>query len=96
MEMVSKEIAARSTFTRADIAGVLESFSSLIPELLADGYNVKLDGLGSFSLHVSGKGQEDPEKVSSKDITKVKMAFLPSKRIKKALTQLTFRKHQKG
>lgn len=91
---ISDLITARSTFSRGDVIGVMRSLIDLIPDLLQDGRNVRLDGFGTFSLHASSKGKEDPQKVTSRDITGLKMAFLPDKRIKQKLTQTKFTKVQ--
>lgn len=87
---VCERISERSTFSRADVGGVVYAFIELIPELLLAGNNVKLDGFGTFSLHASGNGKDNPEKVSAKDITKLKMTFLPDKRIKRELEKAEF------
>lgn len=89
---VCVHIAQRSTFSRADVGGVVHAFIELLPELLLAGNNVKLDGFGTFSLHASGTGKDTPEEVSAKDITKLKMAFLPDKRIKRKLGKAEFKK----
>jgi predicted histone-like DNA-binding protein len=78
-------ISARSILNSGDIIAVVESFVQIIPELLQDGYNVRLDDLGTFSLHASAVGQDAPNKVSSRDITNFKISFLPDKRIKERM-----------
>ena len=85
-------ISDRSTFSHSDVAGVMEALVRLVPELIQDGYNVRLGDLGTFSLHASATGKDDPGKVSQKDITGLKMAFLPSKRIKQELKKTRFKK----
>lgn len=87
---VCERIAERSTFSRADVVGVVQSLIDLLPELLLDGKNVRLDGFGIFSIHASGQGKDQPEEVTARDITKLKMSFLPDKQIKKKLKEATF------
>ncbi|MFY0651636.1 MAG: HU family DNA-binding protein [Cyclobacteriaceae bacterium] len=89
---LAERISERSSFSTPDVIGMIESLTQLIPMLLKDGNNVRLDGLGTFSIHVSGVGRDDPEKVTRRDITKVKMAFLPSKDIKRNLATTEFKK----
>jgi nucleoid DNA-binding protein len=57
-----------------------------------DGNNVKIDGFGTFSIHASGIAKEHPEEVSAHDITKLKLAYLPDKKIKKELKKAEFYK----
>lgn len=83
-------IAQTSSFSHADVTGVVHAFINLIPKYLADGRNVCLDGLGIFSVHASSNGRERPEQVTSRDITKLKMTFLPDKRMKLQLKGITF------
>ncbi|WP_421895904.1 HU family DNA-binding protein [Marinoscillum sp.] len=92
LRAVCEMISERSTLHAADVVGVVESLIDLVPELLLGGYSVKLDGLGVFSLHVSGVGRELPAHVTSRDITGVKVGFLPGKRVKTALSQAKFQK----
>ena len=85
-------ISERSSFSTPVVIGMIESLIQIIPEILKKGNNVRLDGLGTFSLHVSGVVKDDPKKVTKRDITKVKMAFLPSKYIKRNLATTEFKK----
>ncbi len=87
---LAQEISERNIYPEPTVIGVIESFIHLIPEMLQKGNNVKLDGFGTFSLHVTGDGHEDPDKVTSRDIISVKMSFLPDKHIKKKLSQTKF------
>ncbi|XOV94117.1 MAG: HU family DNA-binding protein [Bacteroidota bacterium] len=85
-------LSEANAFSRPTVIGVIESFIHMIPTLLQRGNNVKLDGFGTFSLHVSGEGKDDPDEVSSRDITHVKMSFLPDKKIKEQLSHTKFEK----
>lgn len=91
---VCKILSESSTVTAGDIRGVLEGLIKLIPDLLMEGRTVKLDGFGTFSLHASAKGQDSPEKVTARDITGVKMSFLPDKIIKRELKMTKFQKQK--
>ena len=92
LEYVCERISERSTFSGADVVGVVQSFIELVPELLLSGKSVKMDGFGIFSVHASGEGKDSPEQVSSRDITKLKLSFLPDKRIKRKLGGAKFEK----
>ncbi|MDW3191562.1 MAG: HU family DNA-binding protein [Cytophagales bacterium] len=90
--LICDHISAGSSLTRSDVLAVITALTDLIPELLEDGYNVKLEDLGTFSLHARSEGKEDPTKVTVRDIKSLKMAFLPSKQIKEALKTLKVEK----
>jgi len=88
MELISE----RSAFSRADVIGVVESLIHLIPELLQGGNNVKLDGLGTFSVHARSDGRDHAEEVTLRDIKELKISFLPDKQIKKQMKSTKFTK----
>jgi len=92
---MSERIAAISTFSEIDVLGVLTAFVSEIPRFLLDNSSVELGELGTFSLHISSKGVENPEQINARKIKNVKMAFRPGTRIKKELKKAEFRKAKK-
>ncbi|WP_282016467.1 HU family DNA-binding protein [Marinifilum flexuosum] len=89
---LAEDISKISTFSTIDVIGVLEAFTSLIPNYLKDNCSVELGDLGTFSLHINAEGSESPEKVSRHNVKGVKMAFRPSPRVKKDLQTTTFKK----
>lgn len=96
LKAICNSISKRSTFSTADVMGVVQSFIELVPEILLEGNNVKMDGFGTFSVHASGKGKGQPEEVSARDISKLKVSFLPDKQIKKKLSEAAFVKAKKN
>lgn len=83
-------ISSRTSFSRGDVMGMIQCLVELIPELLMDGKNVRLDGLGTFSVHAKSKGRETAEAVTLRDIDQLKVSFLPDKQIKKELKNTRF------
>ena len=92
LRAVTDEISRSSMINSADVMAVMEAFRKTMLHLLKEGYNVKIDDLGTFSVHASAKGKEDPEKVSYRDITKLSLSFLPSKDVKHQVNQFKVRK----
>lgn len=82
---VSKLLAMRSTASEADVYLVVTGLINLIPELLAEGRTVKLDGLGTFRLHARVDTASSPEKVSTRNIRELRLAFRPDNEIKREL-----------
>lgn len=72
-----------SLVTKEVILLVLTQFSKCIPELLSQGYGVKLDGLGTFMPKVQAKGKPSNnipsalEKGVDECVSGVKMNFIP-------------------
>lgn len=89
---VAERISEISTFSTIDVIGVLEAFVTEIPSFLLDNCSVELGDLGTFSLHISGEGSDEPSQVNAHKIKEVKMAFRPGTRIKGELTKAEFRK----
>lgn len=87
---ICAHISKRSSFSPADVIGVVHALIEAIPNYLSEGRNVRLGGLGTFSVHASAKGKTDPDKVTARDIDGVKMSFLPDKQIKAALSTIEF------
>ncbi len=90
LNMICELISERSSLHRADVKAVVESLVDVIPDLISQGYNPRLDDFGTFSVHVSSKGKDQKDKVTVLDVEKVRMTFLPSKRLKAALNRLKF------
>jgi predicted histone-like DNA-binding protein len=88
----SELIAQRAGVHMGTVLAVAESLFRTIPELLMSGYSVKFNDLGTFSLHASAEGKDTMKEVSAHDISKVKIAFLPSKEIKHRIAQTKFEK----
>jgi predicted histone-like DNA-binding protein len=89
---IAQTLSERSTLSRADVVAVLEGLIELIPEKLMEGYLIKLGDLGSFRLGFKSNGEEAPEKVGAKSISKPKINFLPSTLIKGELKKARFEK----
>ena len=67
-----------SIYTYDTIVGVLAKMEKCIPELLSQGYKVKLEGLGTLKLHAQSKGEETvTDWTPQKDIKKLRVRFAP-------------------
>jgi predicted histone-like DNA-binding protein len=87
---LSKEIAGRSSLTRGDIENVLSNFLEELPTFLKMGMSVKLGEFGSIRLTLSSEGVEDPKDFTHNKIKGVKVVFMPSTELKKALEDTSF------
>jgi hypothetical protein len=69
-----------SIYTLDVILGVLAKAEKCIPELIAQGYKVKLNGLGMFKLMAESIGEENTEDFTiAKDIKQLNVRFLPER-----------------
>ena len=79
---IAERIEKESTVSIADIMAVLYSLPHVLRDEMANGYSVKLDGVGSFALTVQchKTGVERAEDVDPyTQITNVKVQFRPEK-----------------
>ena len=74
---LAKRMARGSTFSVGEINGVFSDFPQSIIDELLNGNAVKIDGLGTFKLKVSGKSQKEKKDVTSAG-AKVSVVFEPA------------------
>jgi nucleoid DNA-binding protein len=82
--------------SKSDVLAMLAKLSECIPELVAQGYSVKLDGIGVFYPTIANKrgGADSPEDFSvSKNVAGVRFRFKPDSTDLDDLTSKTFGKH---
>ena len=76
---VARRIAAESTVSPADTFAVLKSLGGVMGDCMANGRTVKLEGLGTFyyTAAANGNGVDTAEKVTTSQITGVRVRFIP-------------------
>lgn len=90
---MTKEIAARSTVSKADAAAVLISFEELIIEHLKNSHGVRLGSLGIIYPTLTGPGAPSADEFNAKEhIDGVRVRFLPAKALKEEVQNTDFKK----
>jgi len=79
LRQLAKQIALRNNMSTSDTLAVLESFSEVVPQVLADGKIVRLGDFGAFSFQVSSEGSETEMQVTEENIRKISVKFRPGK-----------------
>lgn len=82
---IAKNLEKRSSASGTDVYLIVRGLVDLLPQLLIDGYTVKLDELGTFRLHAKTDVCEQPEQVSARNIRELRVSFRPDNRIKQQL-----------
>jgi predicted histone-like DNA-binding protein len=90
LRQLAESISRKSSFTTADVFGVLEAMIEEIPMLALSNHSIQLGELGTFSLHIRANASDTLEEVSAKKIKQVKLAFRPSSYLKKELSNAEF------
>jgi predicted histone-like DNA-binding protein len=75
--MIAKSINSMSTVSSVDTAAVLEAFLNVVPDKLVEGNIVELGDFGTFRVSVSSEGQQKAEDVTARNITDVRVLFIP-------------------
>ena len=76
MEMAEHISKHGSVYTEDVVIGVITKLKTCIQEMLADGYKVKLDGIGTLYPVVNSEGVDDAKDYSANDnITRVSISF---------------------
>ena len=76
-DMVEHIMKHGSIYTEDVVIGVITKLKTCIQEMLADGYKVKLDGIGTLYPVLTSEGVDDAKDFSAQEnITRVGVAFL--------------------
>ena len=82
-EEVAEKIQKNASVKRSDVKAVLDELADVLTEKLADGFTVKLDGLGTFSPRIRAKYQavtdENPYDVEE-NVKHVGVLFRPERK----------------
>lgn len=75
LKEVAKKIAKQSILGEGEVYNMLKYFCSLLQDILLEGRQVNIDGLGYFSLALQGQGAESVEAFTTNDITGLRICF---------------------
>jgi DNA-binding protein, histone-like, putative len=93
-EDISKEIQEATSLTPADILATMRALSDVLERKLALGCNVRLDGLGIFSISAQSPGFDSAAKVKPNTVAFSKVCYRADKKLQKAFKDLKFEKQQ--
>lgn len=88
LDRLSEEISAFSSFSPADIRGLLQAFSDQIAAHLEDGNSVELEGLGHFSVSLNCPKVMSPKQIRAEDIHFKTVNFRCSSSLKNKLKDM--------
>lgn len=90
LKELSRQVAAQTTVSRADVSAVLISTVENLLIDLADGKQVDFGELGKFRLQISSEGAAAADKFTAENITGVNVQFVPGEELKNVFTGLEF------
>ena len=89
---LAREISKRCTLSETDVRATLIALTETMQDFLHDGFSVKLDELGRFTISVTSEGFETPEECTAKKVRANKICFMADKELKRNLKGIEFEK----
>ncbi|MDR1980269.1 MAG: HU family DNA-binding protein [Tannerellaceae bacterium] len=96
IDRISKEISEFSSFSAADIKGLLASFQHLLILHLENGEIVELEGLGTFNVSLKSVPATTEKAVTPSKVQFGKVVFRCSKGLRKKLQDMKFERADEG
>lgn len=87
---IAGEIVQRSALSLGDVQSVLSNLVQIMPTFLKLGQSIRLEGFGTFRVTISSEGVDTPEELSTRQVKKVQISFLPSVELKQSLATVSF------
>jgi predicted histone-like DNA-binding protein len=92
IKTLANNIESSTIIHHVDFQAVILALLSWIPKSLLDGKSVWLGDFGTFSVSLTSKPSDSPEKVTAADIEKVNVQFRPGPEFKQMLKEAKFEK----
>ena len=89
---IAREISEGSIVKESTVIPVLMEFSNVLKRKLADGYNIKFEGIGTFGVAITSEGCDNADDITPKEVTYSKLTYRPDIRLVKALKEAKFLK----
>ena len=85
LENIADDIAKRSGFKAGTVIGLFSDLENLLTDYLADGYNVKLGEIGTFSATLTSRKVTDKKEIRSGSVHFDSVKFKPARHFVKEL-----------
>ena len=79
LENIADDIAKRSGFKAGTVIGLFSDLENLLTDYLADGYNVKLGEIGTFSATLTSRKVMDKKEIRSGSVHFDSVKFKPAR-----------------
>ena len=91
-EELAVDISQAASLTEGDVIGALRLFSDIIKTKLKMGYNVKLNGIGTFSVSLTSEACDSEKECKPNKVKAGKITFKADNVLRKELDSLKFYK----
>ena len=93
-EDMAKDIVQATSFSESDVVGTMKAYSVILRDRLKMGYNIKLDGIGTFSLSVIGEPCDTEKECKPNKVKVGKIAFKADSKLRKDMIGIKFYKKE--
>lgn len=87
---LTEEISYASSVNQSDVRSVLSNLMEILPRHLMHGDSVNLEKLGIFRLSFESTGSKEESEVTAQNITRPKILFRPSTKLKDKISKTSF------
>lgn len=87
---LTEEISFASSINQSDVRSVLSNLLEILPRHLMRGNSVNLEKFGIFRLSFEAKGSKEAKDVTVLNITRPKILFRPSTKLKAKISKTSF------
>ncbi|MDD4529696.1 MAG: HU family DNA-binding protein [Bacteroidales bacterium] len=94
-EDMAKDISEATSLSEPDVVGALKAFSIVLKNRLKLGYKIKLDGIGTFSLSVTGEPCDSEKECKPNKVKVGKITFKAEAKLRKEMVGIKFYKTNK-
>ncbi|MCI6954228.1 MAG: HU family DNA-binding protein [Spirochaetia bacterium] len=93
-DQLTEEISFASSVNQSDVRAVLLNLLEILPRHLQRGNSVHLERFGIFRLSFQATGSQTEAAVSAKNITRPKILFRPSVKLRRKIAETSFIKEK--
>ncbi len=90
LKMLAKEISSASSLSEGDVYSSMINMRDMMVFLLQNGFNVKIDDLGTFSVTAQSRIVESASEIRAASIHFKRVAFRPARSLKDTMQKTQF------
>lgn len=95
LDDIIKDAQSRSSFSPADIKGMLQLFHELLSDYLMFGYQVELEGIGTFGVSLECRPVMDPKEIRAESVHFRTVNYRPAQKLLKRLRAMPVSRSEK-
>lgn len=90
IEDLAEDISRRSHLRPSTVLAVIMELSMSVNKRLFDGYNVNIEGIGTFGVAITSDGVDNPEDLKPKHVRFSKLTYRPDRKLVRSLKDMKY------